>query len=142
MTEDSEIGVFEEAEAAFLEAMKCDKVIETYGQMRRNKRGSARGWRNPQILIPDLIARSRKVPVIRVGIAGLTDNMNMTVIAQSRGGSQREFGIEVEFDELGNPAKVIDIKEVSDQEIGGLELSDRSKIKVMGMTTVGLLKGF
>jgi len=142
MTEESEIEVLEEAEAAFLEAMKCDKVIETYGQMRRNKWNGVRGWRNSKYLIPEMIARSRKIPVIRVGIAGLTDNLNMTVIAQSRGGSQREFGVEVEFDEMGNPAEVVGIKEVSDQEIGGLELSGGNKIKVMKMTTVGLLRGF
>ncbi len=48
----------------------------------------------------------------------------------------------MEFDELGNPAKVIDIKEVTDQEIEGLALSDEVKAKVMKMTAIGLLRRF
>ncbi len=86
MTEEKKAEVFSEAEAGFLKAMKCEKVIEAYGEMKRNKRGSVRGWRNSRDLVPEVIARTHNIPAIRVSMGGLTDNMNMTVIGQSREG--------------------------------------------------------
>jgi len=144
MTEESNAEM-SSAEAGFLEAVK-DRggIVEAYGDMKRNKSGNKKGWRGSTILIPDSQARAYKVPAVigRIGegigrIGEGNDDMFMTVVARNEKGREKRFKIQIEFNELTNPARVVDIKEVTNRETEDLVLSDKNKADVLKMTTRG-----